>query len=213
MKVDQLRSELKARGLNTTGTKPVLVARLQAAMDADESPSAAETPAEASAGPANEGTTETAAQTVAVSAQAEPAAAETATAAAVSDEPSANAPKDSEVQAAENPSESKTEGGGSGDGDGSDGANGAASDTARLSMEKRVAARSARFGGTDEGKLAARALRFGLNENGVGLASGKKSGATGAATVGKRNTDGVAIVSAEEQARRAKRAKRFAAES
>lgn len=222
MKVDRLRAELKSRGLSTAGTKPVLIGRLQAAIDADEPPSAPE------ADPATESARETAAQTVSLSAPTELAATEGATGAVGSDDSLSKPAEDPEVNTVEKRTESKTEVGGSKGGIVSHGVAGETSDVACLSFEKRVAARSARFGGTDEGRLAARARRFGLNQNNVAVASAK-NGAIGVATAAttdpvsaseksKRSSGGVAaghmfVVSAEEQARRAKRAKRFAAES
>lgn len=215
MKVDQLRTELKARGLNTSGTKPVLVARLQAARDAEESPLGAtgvvdSSPAtEAPADPAAKGTTEASAEFVGLSTSVKSGAVETAPVVCVSDELPTKPSQNLEVRAAKNCNESKTEAVATGDGVCSGEVVGAIGDPALLPMEKRIAARVARFGGTEEGRLAERARRFGLN--GVNLVKGK-SGARVATTAATSDlaVTGTFVVSAEEQARRAKRLKRFA---
>jgi len=49
MKVAELRSALQERGLDTKGTKPVLVARLQAALDSESAPAAEKEPEAAAA--------------------------------------------------------------------------------------------------------------------------------------------------------------------
>lgn len=45
MKVAELRAALQERGLDTKGTKPVLVGRLQSALDAENPPAEEETAA------------------------------------------------------------------------------------------------------------------------------------------------------------------------
>lgn len=232
MKVDQLRSELKSRGLGTAGTKPLLLARLQAALDAEVSRSSTEAPAD----PATQSTMDHVVQVGNLPSYNEPTLSEVQTIAdapkiaGVSCKPPVQEPTTKGlVEAAQNGRTVETEGGGGEDVgigiDGSrDGGGGNAGEVVALmggaeclSMEQRVAARSTRFGGTDEGRRAARVMRFGLDKSEDEVASIENATAcslNGTAYFGKRKasvpTTPHALVSPEEQARREKRAKRFA---
>lgn len=224
MKVDQLRSELKSRGLGTGGTKPLLLARLQAALDAEESRASTKALADRASQPS----ADTGVQVGSLSPEKKPTPTEADDAPS---KPLVQVPAKVFIETTEKSKKVEIEGGdgydcgmGIGDdrGDGIVNAEvvgvvvGAVHCT--LSTEQRVAARSTRFGGTDEGRRAARAIRFRLDKSDAVMASKENTMArsfAGAADVGKRKATVFATadaleVSPEEQTRRDKRAKRFA---
>lgn len=201
MKVDQLRSELRERGLGTSGTKPTLVKRLQDALESETAAAPAsapsvEEPEVPTIAPADGG-------------PSEPTAGEAVVAQATANGADAN---DAAPAAALNGNGTVAAGGDAG---AAIPAATALKDVKGASLQKRMAARAARFGGTTEGTLAARAHRFGTLGS---VASDdrkevKKEKENNKEKEKKRPiaSDAVATtVDAEELARREKRAKRFA---
>jgi hypothetical protein len=186
MKVDQLRAELRTRGLDTAGTKPVLLARLQEALNGAAVDRAGGDGHDTSAGRAAVAAP-VASDTDAAAAAASPTAPEvTSDVAQVSTAAGAGQAPEAPVPA-------------------SAGA-GPLNDYSRLTLEQRVEARFARFGGTPEARLAARAKKFGTANGDCGGSAAEQE-PKGSLTAKARPAD---TVSAEEAARREKRAKRFA---
>jgi SAP domain len=208
MKVDQLRSELRERGLDTAGTKPILMARL---LDALSAP-----PSDASR-PVRKGVNAAADQAAAsskrppppakpVSARAELSARDVGDSASAGNQPALDgkssggkAPVEGYEAEMKPPAKivvTKLSKG--------------SKPLEAMTLVERAAARAARFGGTVEGTLAMRAERFGIASVDVppaesGKVSTKKRGKSAKEMIVAED------VTAEEAARREKRAKRFAA--
>jgi SAP domain len=184
MKVDQLRTELRNRGLDTSGTKPILVARLVDALN---------TPVPDV--PANSASNSAAEPDSVDGAPAEPP--KSAEAAVPAHETTVVKPKPTESRDDEKGLSGKQLKG--------------SKPLEAMTYVERAASRAARFGGTVEGKMAMRAERFGLLGGGEPGQETTNSGNGNQNSRPSREADALDDVAAKEAARRAKRAKRFAA--